>query len=413
MCTVIALASCSSAATSDAVDDAKTAGSAQGSGLTVNIVNNNTNYTPDQVWWYVMSGSSVVSGPTKLSTSTSYTTSSLSAGQLYIVYNSAANPLPYPPPTPTPPATNPPPSPDTSQERFDVVELTYPGNPATANLTSVAMFGIPLDLSATDSSGTPAGSKIWNCYTDDIKASVSDAMAASGGTYSNAVRTDANGNFLRLVSPNIVSGLNPTGYPDFTSYLSSLTGKKLTVQRKKGVDFALYSYKYSGTVAANGSIVLKPAKKSGNTAVMTIPAGSLTGNGVNTDYTGIYGNNSPYLVNGQQQYVNTNDLHAAVYRDLVAGFTWGFWGSPEYPANNSFQFNVSEGSGPYAGAQTTPSNFDSWGAALWPYTDSYGFAFSDTFNPDRSPLLTLPTNGTLNVTIQPDKTPGTCTPRTD
>ena len=44
------------------------------------------------------------------------------------------------------------------------------------------------------------------------------------------MRTDRTGRFLRLVSPNTVSGLHPSGYPRFDTYLASLSGVPLTVR---------------------------------------------------------------------------------------------------------------------------------------------------------------------------------------
>ncbi len=75
--------------------------------------------------------------------------------------------------------------------------------------------------------------------------------------------------------------------------------------------------------------------------------------------------------------------------------------------NDSSKFVVSD-SNAFASAQPSKPYYNIWAAALFPYTDSYGFPFADTFNPNRNPLLPLPVGGTLQITIQPDTGPSTC-----
>ncbi|MGA9146871.1 MAG: carbohydrate-binding protein, partial [Candidatus Nanopelagicales bacterium] len=360
-------------------------------GLTITVVNNNPAYRSDQVF-VAGTGNGSGAGSASLAQRSSFTTTGLSSGRVWV---SLGKPL----------TTTPAPSPDTSDTRFDVVELTYPG---VANLTAVDMFGIPMDIESFDSSGHLVGSKKWGCYTDKIQQAMQAKLGASGGKYSNTVRTDPNGNFLRLVSPNIVSGAHPSGYPRFDAYVKGLRGQQLTIRgHAMGQD-----YRYTGSFAADpsdpsgpGSLTLTDQSAS-HLQQMYVKGSSLVGNAGN-ETAGIYGNNSPYYIGGQLH--SGNDVYGAVYRDLVAGFAYGFWGSPSY-GNDSGRFNVSAAPGPFEAAQPNAVNYNPWAAALWPLTDAYGFPYGDTYNDDaaRNPIVQLPTNGTLKITIDPDVSPTGC-----
>ena len=40
----------------------------------------------------------------------------------------------------------------------------------------------------------------------------------------------------------------------------------------------------------------------------------------------IYSVDGPYEWGGQTHLVSENDVYAAIYRDLISGFAWGYWG---------------------------------------------------------------------------------------
>ncbi|MEI2716839.1 MAG: hypothetical protein V9E98_07565 [Candidatus Nanopelagicales bacterium] len=75
-----------------------------------------------------------------LSQRSSFTLDSVSSGRVWVTLGKPLNSSTFP-------------SPDTSDVRFDTVELTYPG---VANLTAVDMLGIPMDIETFD-----AGGRIW------------------------------------------------------------------------------------------------------------------------------------------------------------------------------------------------------------------------------------------------------------
>lgn len=378
------------------------------SGLQIQI-ENNSKYPPAQVNWFVQqkrvgaNNPELLAGPFNLTQKTSIKCGPINSGQVVFTLGTQGSVTPPVAPVPNPKdqPTYAQPSPDVEPKRFQVVELTIPG---IVNLTAVDMMGVPIDMRTSD--GT---SRVWKCYTDVVQSELKQALKAAGGDYNKTVRTGPGGEFLRLVSPNVVSGLNPSGYPTLDGYLKSLTGETLKVKRTKGVDFSPYGYSYSGVVQPNGSIALKPTDPSSGNQTLTIPAGSLTSNNGVPANTGIYGNNSPYFLGTSKtpHYVGENDMYAAVYRDVVAAFSYGFW--RKGGANDSSAFSTQNPPGPFQGAQpSNPDYYNAWAAALWPVTGAYGFAFEDTFNPgDTNPSIPVAASGFLTLTIQPDVTPAT------
>ena len=269
--------------------------SAVANGLTVSVVNNNPDYSADRVW-VSATGNGQGAGSATLAQRSSFVTSSVSSGRVWVSLGKPLDTTSFP-------------SPDVSDVRFDVVELTYPG---VANLTAVDMFGIPMDIETFDSSGRLVAAKRWQCRTDVVTQSMRAAVAAAGGDFNKIVRRDANGNFLRLVSPNIVSGAHPSGYPRFDAYVSSLRGQQLTIRgHAMGQD-----YLYTGSFAPDpadpggpGSITLTDQSAS-KLPQMYVRGSSLVGNSGGED-AGIYGNNSPYFVGGVRH--SGNDVYGALW----------------------------------------------------------------------------------------------------
>lgn len=362
-------------------------------GLTVIVVNENSAVSDADVFVMAQAGGTeLVAAPESLSQRDRFTVAGIRSGRVFV---SLGEPLP---------AVGEP-SPDTSPVRYDTVELTYPG---VANLTAVDMFGIPLDLEVFDTDGQLVGAKRWRCTTDVVTAALAQSVTAAGGDFARTQRTDSAGQFLRLVSPNIVSGPHPSGYPTFERYLASLSEVPLTIRGTAlGRD-----YHYTGAFTPDPDdphgVLRLTDQGPDHLDPMEVTGASLIGNGGDGG-SGIYGNNSAYLVGGRPG--SGNDVYAAAYRDLVAGFAYGFWGSPDY-GNDSGRFDVATAPGPFAAAQPDAPFYNVWAATLWPLTDAYGFPYGDTFNhsAERNPIVELPIDGTLRITIRSDVSPPGCAP---
>ncbi|MCB0919875.1 MAG: hypothetical protein KDC39_15040, partial [Actinobacteria bacterium] len=341
---------------------------ATSAGLTVSVVNHNPDFADNQVWTSV-TGNGATAPERRLSERQVVTLDQVSSGRVWVTLGAPLDSSTFP-------------SPDNSQIRFDAVELTYPG---VANLSAVDMLGIPMDIETFDSAGRPVAAKRWACYTDVVMREARARLAGAGGDFERIVRRDGDGNFLRLVSPNIVSGAHPSGYPRFDDYIESILGQELTIR-----GHALgKEYHYTGSFAADpsdpagpGSITLRDQGPD-HLPDMYVSGSSLAGNSSN-DTNGIYGNNSPYYVGGELS--SGNDVYGAVYRDLTAGFAYGFWGSESY-GNDSANFDVSATPGPFEHAQPDHPYYNIWAATLWPLTQAYGFPYGDTYNDheDRNP----------------------------
>ncbi len=103
-----------------------------------------------------------------------------------------------------------------------------------------------------------------------------------------------------------------------------------------------------------------------------------------------------------------NDVYESIYRDLVAAFTWGYWGGKYGDSNENFV-----GKDPFAAARPATDTFlgySPYSAVLFRWTRSYSMPFGESYGSGghRSPLLDAPIGGEWRMIIHPDTTPGGC-----
>lgn len=184
-----------------------------------------------------------------------------------------------------------------STTRFDWAEMTVtPVAEDVANLTAVDQFAIGMRLDTFNGSGG---------HLETVGAANSDTIFAAlqeipGGP--QATVRDGDGDILRVLSP-----LHSTAYPDLGDYVRSMAGETIALRTAFfGTPFT--TTHYSGTFAADGSIVLSgTANPPGEApAQITIGASEL----IEDIYTG---GNTP------------NNVEGAIRRDLLAAFSAGFW----------------------------------------------------------------------------------------
>lgn len=277
-----------------------------------------------------------------------------------------------------------------SQTRFDWAELTVtPSSSDVANLTAVDQFGIGMRL---DTFG--AGSQHLEAVGAANSNTIFDAMQQIPGGPQATVR-DAGGNILRVLSPNQTGA-----YPDLGDYVRSMSGQTITLHTAYfGAPFTTTTY--SGTFAADGSIQLTGST---NPPGMAPPTISFEGNQLISDiYTGA---GTP------------NNTEGAIRRDLLAGFSTGFWGG-EY-GNDALLFcsnpmtNVQGSWCPegfnqpaFGDARASLSPFptcEQYAAVINQYSDIYGNPYSDAAKKVTVGLNQSGVNGveTLQLTILPD-----------
>lgn len=275
--------------------------------------------------------------------------------------------------------------PNDSPTRYDKVELTYLG---ASNLTSVDFFGVPFEIQARAGDGTPLGTRTFQADTPTIK----NALLAIPGAEGALVKTRS-GDFARILSPQ----LSQSSYPSFDRYIASMSGQTITV---RGAFFGtpFQTFAYSGTFGPDGSITLNGTitPKDGAPAPgkpLAVAGSSLP--------SAIYTVDGDFTVEGQPAKVSDNNVYSVIYRDLLSGFAWGYWGG-RY-GNDSAQW---QGQPPFADARTAPADYatyNDYAGVIYRYSDSYGFSFSDTGPKDVQ--LDLANAATFAVTILPDGGP--------
>ena len=342
----------------------------------VNVQIVNQTGRPDSSVYVMLSGGSSSDGrlpdntPVRLSDigGRRFPLASISAGRIFFSFGSPVN-------NAEPPA---------ARIRYDKVELTYPG---VANLTAVDFFSIPFRLQTLNAGGRVQRTLGYSAPTDTIV----NALLRIPGARRALIRT-AGGQFARVLSPQ----LSPTSYPSFRPYVGSLAGGRVVV---RGAFFGtpFQTFTYAGTFTSDGSITL--------TGTIT-PSGARPAPGQALSVAGgalapaVYTADGPYRWGGAVHHVSDNDVYAAVYRDLIAGFAWGYW---DGRYGNDTQ--AWTGKPPFAAARRRPARYatyNQYAAVIYRYSDAYGFSFSDT-GPKRVQLpLSSPT---LRITILPDRAP--------
>jgi hypothetical protein len=345
------------------------------SALTVKL-DNRSEHRSDRVW-VMLSGGSSADGkladgvPTRLDriANRSFRIDGISAGRIYVSFG-------------RPVAPN---EPMDSPTRYDKVELTYPG---VANLTAVDFFAIPLRLQTLDRDGHVLGRLGYSVDTTTVKR----ALLAIPGADRALIKTRI-GTMARILSPQ----LSPSSYPLFGRYVSSLAGQSVVV-RGAYYGTPYQTFVYRGTFADSGDVTLRGriAGPSG-----TAPGYDLSVDGATLD-SAIYTANGEYRWGGGVHHVADNDVYAVIYRDLISGYAWGYWGG-RY-GNDTAKW---QGKPPFEAARVSPSpyaTYNRYAAAIYRYSNAYGFAFSDTG--PKKVVVGLDDAKTLRIVIPPDQARG-------
>jgi hypothetical protein len=285
-----------------------------------------------------------------------FNVTNISAGRIYLSYGKALS-------TDTPDGANAN-DPD-YHTRFDKVELTYnQGSGGSANLTAVDFYAIPLELQ-TSIQGTIIDQLTLAPGITGSALETAIGNAVASGQSAPVVQTKA-GAFARVLSPVKA----PASYGSFDAFLDTLApSSTLTIS---GTYFGTTSqnYSYTGTIGdnhitlTNGSHTLKVSRSS-----LAFNATDLI------DHNGIYTCNAPFKVDDQPHLVSDNDIYAAVYRDLVAGFNLGFVQAGT--ANDSSKWWTSQ---PFPPSSFTGTYYNAYAKAIaTSYPGAYGFPFSDRY----------------------------------
>jgi len=284
--------------------------------------------------------------------------------------------------------------------RYDKVELTYPG---AANLTAVDFFGIPFKLQSLDSNNNVLQTLAYYTSTNTLvplltalapNTVVQTTCPATPGCTSGTPCTT--GSFARVLSPSKIITNN---YPSMQSYVSSVAGQTVTIAGtyEGNIPPTPNTYTYTGTFCQDGSITLSGTMTFGTPKTLKVDCSTLA--------AAIYTINGSYTVDNNQGHVSDNDVYAAIYRDLVSGFGFGYVGG-KYGTNSNAWYGTTPYNPPYACARSSPSDlyFNQYASVIAANSDAYGFPFSDV---NQHVQVGLNAGGTgpvdtLRITILPD-----------
>jgi hypothetical protein len=265
--------------------------------------------------------------------------------------------------------------------RFDKVELTYDQG-GKANLTAVDFYGLPLVLETSVQGLTVEHLTLAAGQTGQTLAAALTAAAAdpNAATVRNAAGTEV----VRILSPVKC----PAAYARFDSYLAGLDGATLDLT-------GTYYGSPSQTYAYTGAIASDAITLAGAGHTLRVPMASLQYDAADTvGHNGIYTCNGAYTVDGSTRHVADNDLYAAVYRDLVAGFNLGFVRTGANDSSTWWSSTPFQGTcNPYAKAVAAAYP----GAYEFPFTDRYRHILADLGGQSGSPVA-------LTVTVLDDTT---------
>jgi hypothetical protein len=346
---------------------------------------NKSGVESDKVYLLFTGDSPVVDGitpgvPIQLSAlpNNRFTLGAVSAGRIIFSYNG-----------PVPANQNP----TERSNRFDKIELTYPG---AANLTAVDFFGIPFTLETLDSTSNTLQRLAYYTSTNSLVRALEvlapDAKITTDGT--------PGGPFARILSPSLAA----SAYPDLKPYVGSVAGKMVAIGGTYvgPMGPSPNTYDYSGTFESDGTITL--------TGTMTKPADPpaaplrIEGEGSTPLASAIYTNNGPYTVHNERRQVSDNDVYAAIYRDLIAGFGFGYVDGI-YGNDSGEWYGTTPYHPPYACARKTDDGFfNQYASLIAANSDAYGFPFSDVLQLVQAALNPGGTKdvATLRITVLPD-----------
>ena len=276
-------------------------------------------------------------------------------------------------------------SPVTSRRRYDKVELTNPGD---VNLTSVDFFGIPFKIVTRSKDGRALQTRRFRCDARSITAHLTRIPGAR-----RAVKRHR-GRFLRVLSPNH----KPQAYPPLAPYVRSLRGKELRIRDTfEGTPVTRYDYRArvrpDGSIVAEGTLRVEGSAPTAGQRVVLPGGRALTWS--------IYTANGPFTVGGESWDVARNDVYAAIYRDLISGFAFGYWGG-RY-GNDSARWKGRQPFGPARrGSRARFAAFDEYSAVINRLSDAYGYPFSDV-GPKKVLAPLNARTAKLEITILPDR----------
>ncbi len=332
---------------------------------------------------------------------------------------------------------------------FQCIEFSGTDTFTKPDVTYMNWYSIPIQIENTTTQVS------YGVPTENFsQAGILNQLESLTSSTKTTVINDVNGNFLRIIGPNANVPYIST-YPSFQSYLEYCFEKDwnnygLFVNLQNLYDgvqnpthvwkmrqtYDNYNSNYNGGMVfydtenseltiTGKTIFINPDndQPTGATSTYTIQANNLSMDQMNTNiylsqfaytwsmvYTDPQGNNHNYAKLSAD--IADNDVFAAIVRDFLAGFAFGFIRSKtidaatgnQYGADSSQDWQNCDGLTLFDDLQpiaiTSPYYYyNSWANVIYQnFSNVYSFAFTD-FIPAINPQLLVNTGDTLLVTI--------------
>lgn len=351
-------------------------------------LNVEVNNTTDRTIYVLFTGDNLVvnnaTGQILANASQTFDLTSVSSGRIYISYDHALS-------SSSPDGANP--SDPDYGKRFDKVELTYASGAGMANLTSVDFYAIPFVLQTQISSLSLNIDQFTlepNTTGAELARALLDVSTNQSKTkITNSIET------VRILSPVKA----PKGYPSLETYVDSTVGTTFTIAGNYYSDSGLLPYNFTGKIKSNKITLDMSGRQE-----MTIKTNELVNKKGDVNSNAIYTCNGVYYLSGSgstPHHVSDNDFYAAVYRDFISSFNFGYMGGTYGNNSSNWWGNV-----PFAAANLY---YNVYASVIYRrYPGAYGFPFSD-----RQKFLLADLGGmidTLAITVlEDDATPPTQT----
>jgi|GEM_PF-2631594 len=329
---------------------------------------------------------------------------------------------------------------DNPPPRFDKIELSFDpttGTVGAANLTAVDFYGIPFKMETLDAHGNTLDQvsflKNHTTIYDALRNKAGANIAAVGLTYAPGQAPPSGshlGGFARFLSPQ--SALSVTDSSEtavkqswdnakqyMADYVNDVLSKSSHVRIAGNyAGSALNSrpacdYDYTGSFSSSGQITLTPnpcsCAQNYNCPTCPHPPGQNLTISLSASQwvNAIFAGSCSWTVGNQNGDFNDNDYYAAIVRDLLAAFNYGYvngiYNRPQYSPsqNDSTVWYGLPYCPPFSCAQ--PNDFgwyNPYAGVLSEMTDAYGFSFTDK---GFKPLVNLTNKvDTLRITILDD-----------
>lgn len=384
-------------------------------GIALQIVNRSGEFNDNQVYAQFWSGSlNGTHGGSALATNTNYTVAALNAGggttlNSYVggrLFFSVGKPIDNPGGAQPQPLNS---SVSSYSQRWDDMELTLADAFGVANLTTIDLFGVALEINTLKNGVVQE--KLTFTPAVPNTAMVSLLAAASGNSASARLVDSTTGDLLRILGPSLA----PDAYGSFSDYLqhiktwqssdgghaTHIAGHYFGGDASQPPERRAQDYSFTATIDAAGNLILTGSGTAAGSHTLKIAAADLNNQG-------IYGSDPLFSVDGGTPHHNDNTVYATALRDYLAALNFGFVASKTIDPATGVAFGDEPSDqwwkSPQAFNFLQPEKpfYNEWAKVVHDNSQSYGTPYSDVWTAGKVQASLDPAEiDTLQVVILP------------